>query len=384
MIDSTNSTTLGVQALPVPAEPLTGAEDSAFLRIREEYSRELVLPYPDYAPQLPAPGVSPALLGGFVEVIGRLVEMLQGLLGKVLANGQPSPNAQPSGQPQTAAQPATATQPKTAATGVTAPPNTEAKAGLTAAIEKLFGPNRKAVSEEQLQAAVVYDQLSKENPAAAEKFLGAFKHERRKLKGQDDRVENSVKLALQKVVDAGLLDTAKARQIQGLANQVAEFDGKKGRSDAKEGTLVTDAAVGKAEQTLQQIQSGALPPPPPASLKPSTTETAKEKPAPGSSETTKDPEFLWKPVSDSDGKLAVLLPSKYTGKIKELAIYSALPPSSENLVERGRYSGVGNGDRTHFRFSKPGAGYPNGVYVVATLDDGSTIQFKINNTSQRS
>lgn len=61
--------------------------------------------------------------------------------------------------------------------------------------------------------------------------------------------------------------------------------------------------------------------------------------------------FLWKPISDSTGKLAVLYPEN-------------LGRGCTVAGESGRDGGVGNGDRWHARFSKPGAAYGDNVPCV--------------------
>lgn len=71
--------------------------------------------------------------------------------------------------------------------------------------------------------------------------------------------------------------------------------------------------------------------------------------------------FLWKPVSDSNGKLVVLLPSRYNGKVSSVTVNG----------EKGSFSGIANGNRTHWRFSKPGAGYGSNVRVVAATSSGN-------------
>lgn len=96
-------------------------------------------------------------------------------------------------------------------------------------------------------------------------------------------------------------------------------------------------------------------------------------------------EFLWKPVSDKDGKLAVLLPSQYTGRVKNVKI---IDPSTGKVLEKGKSSGTGNpvngkGEREHFRFDKAGGKYPDGAVVQITLNNGNTIEVKIKNTSER-
>lgn len=89
--------------------------------------------------------------------------------------------------------------------------------------------------------------------------------------------------------------------------------------------------------------------------------------------------FLWKPESEKDGKLVVLLPSKFSGKIKSLT----LTDTKGTTLATGTYSGIGNGEREHFRFPKSGASYPDGVRVVVKLEDNTTRYVTIKETSQR-
>lgn len=90
--------------------------------------------------------------------------------------------------------------------------------------------------------------------------------------------------------------------------------------------------------------------------------------------------FLWKPKSDKDGKLAILLPPHMTGKVADVAILS---PDGMRTLQRGRYSGSGNGEREHFRFSKPGGDFPDGAIVVIIMKDGSRQHLEIKETSAR-
>jgi len=90
--------------------------------------------------------------------------------------------------------------------------------------------------------------------------------------------------------------------------------------------------------------------------------------------------FLWKPTSDKNGDLVVLLPKKLTGKVQEVRVLS---PDGKKTLGKGKYSGVGNGDREHFRFSKPGSRYPDGALVYIKLDDGTTRHVTIKDTSKR-
>ena len=90
--------------------------------------------------------------------------------------------------------------------------------------------------------------------------------------------------------------------------------------------------------------------------------------------------FLWKPVSDSDGKLAILLPPALTSKAIGCKIIS---PNGSQVLATGRDGGVGNGDRQHYRFNAPGASFPPGSIVEIQLRDGSTIKIMIEDTGAR-
>ena len=90
--------------------------------------------------------------------------------------------------------------------------------------------------------------------------------------------------------------------------------------------------------------------------------------------------FLWKPVSDKNGDLAVLLPKQYTGRVKQVRILS---PDGTKVLAKGKYSGVGNGDREHYRFNKPGNGYPDGVIVLMEMENGAIRHMKIKDTAKR-
>ena len=63
--------------------------------------------------------------------------------------------------------------------------------------------------------------------------------------------------------------------------------------------------------------------------------------------------FLWKPVSENNGRLVVITPA------------CVLADACTIGAERGSPVGRHNGNREHFRFSKPGSGYGNGVQVTS-------------------
>jgi hypothetical protein len=84
--------------------------------------------------------------------------------------------------------------------------------------------------------------------------------------------------------------------------------------------------------------------------------------------------FLWKPVSESNGNLVVLLPSQYRGRVSQTAILGV----GGQVIEVGRFAGdTHNGNRPHYRFSMPGAGFGNNITVAARFTDGSVRTWRI-------
>ena len=90
--------------------------------------------------------------------------------------------------------------------------------------------------------------------------------------------------------------------------------------------------------------------------------------------------FVWKPRSESDGRLVVLLPPQYRGAIQGAFIANA----GGAPIEVGTFAGdEHNGRRPHFRFSEHGSAYGNEIYVVADLVEGGSIHWPIPAGAQR-
>jgi|GEM_PF-1871780 len=147
-------------------------------------------------------------------------------------------------------------------------------------------------------------------------------------------------------------------------------------SNKKQGSGVSDA--GQVAYDNQPVVVGDEPkqtttPKPPSRKKKKSSEA-------GTTLPKSNGEFLWKPASDKDGKLAILLPKGLTGKVKSVEIRS---PDGSSVLAKGKYAGNGNGDREHFRFSKAGSEFPDGAIVVITMEDGTKQQVTIKETSNR-
>lgn len=89
--------------------------------------------------------------------------------------------------------------------------------------------------------------------------------------------------------------------------------------------------------------------------------------------------LLWKPESDTDGNLVVLVPSGQGA----LADVSVLSPDGLSTIENGRFSGIGNGLRYHFRFDRPGSSFPPDSLLVLDYLDGTKTIFEIPRPSDR-
>ena len=90
--------------------------------------------------------------------------------------------------------------------------------------------------------------------------------------------------------------------------------------------------------------------------------------------------FLWKPVGENSGKLAVLLPKDLWNSVSNVTLYG---PDGKKLESVDTQPGYGLDGRTIFRFSRSGANYPPGTSVVATKGDGTAVRWIVKDTGNR-
>lgn len=243
------------------------------------------------------------------------------------------------------------------------------------------------VSEEDLFSALVQERIKKlKGEETLKEFQGMLQTEQGSMTKGDGFIpmEDATKAALLRLRESGKLTDEEADSIYSQAfagaqlddNQNALFDSRGGKGDPTVAVATLEQALLSSRVTIEEYDKGTKTAP-----KRSLEETSNGKSAGAntSSGATGDAGFLFKPVSDSDGKLAILLPPRLTGLAQSVRLLS---PSGEAL-ETGRYSGNGNGGREHFRFTKPGAGYPDGLTVEVTLKGGSLIKYIIEETSER-
>ena len=292
----------------------------------------------------------------------------------------------------------TTTTPKTDTT-------TAAADDFSAYIKKALGGDAKTqVSEEELFAALIEQKLHAEDPAAAE-FFAAEKAKLSASMAKPDGyvpVEDVAAAALRATVAAGKIDKTKAETINGAAfagaqldsNLDALYDDRGGENDPTIAVAQMEAALLALRTSMEKIEKGETTIAPrdlntPSNQKPSAGGASAAPGTGGSSAMSGSQKldgsggFLWKPESDSNGNLVVLLPSDLNDAVSKVEIYSSLPPTEANRLGGSKFSGIANGDRGHYRFEKPGAEYGDNVYVVVTKNDGDTVSWLIEDAAKR-
>ena len=265
---------------------------------------------------------------------------------------------------------------------------------LSEGLKNYLTPNKEGkVNEEQLQFALANTMLSEKSIKLGDEFTKYFA----KAAASNPSIEDNVKTALQELVSKGSITENEASTLNGVTFKAAQldtnldmlYDGKGGPNDPTIAVASLDEALSKATSLIDSYRKGNQDISDRPLTIPSNTKdplTTADTPSTGGtpdSVTTNRNGFLWKPVSDNNGKLVVLLPSNLSGKVESASIHSSLPPSESNIIETGKFSGIANGSRSHFRFSKPGSSFPDGAYVVAKLSNGGYSTFQIGDSSSR-
>jgi hypothetical protein len=249
------------------------------------------------------------------------------------------------------------------------------------------------VTEEQLFGAAVAERLTHHSgEQIAASFEKAFRQEKarlREVKGERS-VEEAALNALQQLTETGEVLESVRNKVYNQAFRMAQIDGdinslENARSAEKAFTSRDEAIELANDRTFLFVTT----------IDPETgedeggiEEEIEWTGTPTSSEAASVPTaedlgidlrgFLWKPISESDGKLVVLMPSHLTGKIKSLS----LRDSSGQELEEGRFSGNANGGRDHFRFGLAGKDYNDATLHVA-LRTGDLFTILIDDPGSR-
>ena len=230
-------------------------------------------------------------------------------------------------------------------------------------------------NEEALFSGLVQERVNKTGSAEAQaKFEKRITQHRKILAKHGSYVseERAAKFALRDLVRNELMSKEEAAKIYSIAFASAQLDG-----DAQ--TLADDVVstgddvntrLAQLEQTVTAYADGSKEVP----LRKLSEGTTKGSvgglgiaglDASGAGGSVPRG-FLFKPVSDTQGSLVILLPSSMNSKVDEVV----LKDSSGKVIESGKFSGIGNGDRQHYRYTRPGSEYPSNLVVEVRLKGG--------------
>lgn len=248
-----------------------------------------------------------------------------------------------------------------------------------------------SVSEEELFSALVGQQLIERGLTTAQEYQASLSN----YLGSDSEympLETAAKEVLGAMLDAEALTGEEANIIYSRAFRAAQlddndsflFDHKASGSDITAATADRATAVQqglstladleeeefKAERSVRELTPGV-------EQIMSSYGTGTSSIVSGSANLGLSG-FLFKPESESDGNLVVLSPYDFTGKIDTVRLTQA-----GELIEEGRFSGIANGNRSHFRFNQPGSKYPADITVEFVLDNGAIEEFLIRNPAER-
>lgn len=288
-------------------------------------------------------------------------------------------------------------------------------------LKKLLTPNSEnQTNEEELFAAVAEQRiLSLKGDEAAASFHSALVGKLDSNRGANgaSSYEDATRAALSQLVSDGVLESTEAQRIHAESFMAAQlddntetlFDGRGGANDPTVALDTMESALFKAQKMIEQIETGEIDPgllslnqPSSLALAAGATLNRKESTQEGDSDLAIDSNpieqtdsttevipdgntvdgaegFLFKPSSESDGNLVVLLQAQMTGEVSQVL----LKDKDGNELEVGNYADVGNGGREHYRFSKPGSEYPSDLTVEVVLKDGNSQSYSIPDPSLR-
>jgi len=263
------------------------------------------------------------------------------------------------------------------------------------------------VSEEELFAGLAYERINKlKGKDAADKYKTALEAEQSALKKSDGYIpqEQAAINALNKLTQDGVLTAEEGDKVYAQAFAGAQLDGdasslfdnRGGANDPTIAVELMETALIAAKALVDGFDSGDKTPDTrslsgaaptgkggggsaAAMLPPSSGGGAPVTPA---GDAVDGPAgFLWKPVSNNQGALAVLLPPELTGSIDALKLLD----SEGNVIEEGVFSsnGAGEGERTKYNFRRTGGEYGDNITVRAELTDGTVRTWMIPDGSRR-
>ncbi len=264
------------------------------------------------------------------------------------------------------------------------------------------------ISEEELFAGIIQERIQKlKGSEAAQEYGAALAEEKQSAAGGRFSVEEAARSILQGMQNDGTLSEEEATTIHAQAFKAAQlddnaealYDDRGGPNDPTIAVARLEAALLSARTSMEVIDGGESDPGqlsleigntglPNIRVKvlddgtfglPSSDNSDSADMITGSEPMDGAEGFLFKPVSDSNGNLVILLPNALKNQVESVLLKN----SAGELLEEGIQSGYGNGDREHFRFSKSGSDFPANLTVEVKLNDGSKQIYLIEDPAKR-
>ncbi len=271
----------------------------------------------------------------------------------------------------------------------------EALSSFEAVLSKLLpgtGGSGDKVNEEQLFSALLEERLTTlKGSELAATYSQYFEENKSQMTTADGYVpvETAAREALRSLVADGSLTTEEAEEIHAQAFQAAQIDDNKGALYDSFGTTMAvtlvEMAMRSSSAMMASFDSGELEAgrlsldflqeSGPAQFNSANSISASNE----SAEFVGGDGFLFKPVSEKNGNLVVLLPATMSGQIKDVSLVD----NSGQTIETGDAFEDFEDGRPVFRFDQAGGSYPSNITVTVTMLDGSEKQYNIANPGQR-
>lgn len=248
------------------------------------------------------------------------------------------------------------------------------------------------VNEEQLFASLIEERLTTlKGEGAAKSYHQLFEAQKSAMtrSGGNVPVEDAARAALRELTDQGTLSTDEAEAIHAQAFQAAQIDENTGALYDSFGTTMAvtlvDLALSSSEEMMTKFDSGELDA---GRLSLDYSQDQSRADFVGGSSSGSTPAsagfvggdgFLFKPVSEGNGKLVVLLPPTMSQQVESVSIVG----SSGQVIENGQSYGDYEDGRPLFRFDQAGNSYPNNITVTVAMLDGTERAYNIANPAQR-
>jgi hypothetical protein len=266
------------------------------------------------------------------------------------------------------------------------------------------------VDEEGLYSAIVAQRIQS---LKGDSGLTTFKALLADSKKEYRSVEEATKWALMQMQQTNAITYEEGNKINAESFDAAQLDGNKdvlfdgvgGVGDPTKAVASLSTALKKAKETIDAFAAGKVPVERPVavintgvsyvgSVKP---DMFSGKEAGGTAAATGTPKggvvkptglkidgaggFLFKPVAESDKKLAVLSPDGLGPLVQSIA----LKDKDGNLIEEGRFTSFGDDGKTRakYSFKKPGGSYEKDLTVEIRYIDGTVSSYEIPDPSKR-